>query len=73
MANELVTREEKRRLSRLPSRTLAKWWRTLNIYEWPKPLDNPEPRGLASGGRRSQLMDEIEMVVGKREILRLTQ
>jgi len=46
--------------------TLAEWWCTLNRWEWPNEIQNPEevPKNYADGTpRRAALMNKIDEAV----------
>ena len=65
-----VKREDTNILIRRDTEILAKWWCTLNRYELPEDLPDPEPAESVPGGRRGKIMSFIMAKIGKKECLR---
>lgn len=57
-------------LSEQDEKTLASWWSTLNRWEWPDKLLNPEPNEYIKNGRRGEIMSFILSKIGLKECLR---
>lgn len=69
----LVSDEEIKKIRSADWETCAKWWNTLNSWEWPDELLPSEPHGngieYKPEGRRSTLMNIIDGKVGHKYIL----
>ena len=65
-----VTKKDKRILSEHSREELAKFYCELNTWKWPEMIPRPEKPVYVPNGRRSNLMTEIENMVGEKFISR---
>jgi len=67
----LITQDDIKLLKSQSRETLAKWFNSLNSWEWPENLPGEERACYIENGRRSQIMTWINNEVGLKYILRL--
>lgn len=64
-----MTEQDKTIIDNQPNEILGNWYNSLNTWEWPIALPNPEPSTYVPNGRRSQIMDYIEGEIGSKACL----
>jgi hypothetical protein len=63
-----MTEWDRKALKKQSKQTLAKWWCTLNRWQWPLGLPDPIPAGIEKP-RRMEIMNWITDKLGMRAVL----
>ena len=66
-----MTKEDEAVLIQQDSLTLAEWHCQLNQWKWPHELPNPEEPTYIPDGRRIQIMDWINRIIGMKLCVRV--